>query len=45
MWHTVEYTPQAYVASDIDKFAKTYALDLIGQRPKLASIDGGLFHF
>jgi len=37
----VEYTPQAYIPSDIDKFAKTYAPDLIGKRPELVSIDGG----
>ncbi|KAJ7685503.1 peptidase S8/S53 domain-containing protein [Mycena polygramma] len=38
----VEYTPQAYVASDIDHFASAYAPDLVGKRPVLKSIDGGV---
>jgi hypothetical protein len=41
----VEYTPQAYVPSDLDIFAKTYAPDILGKRPKLVSIDGGQFIF
>ncbi|KAJ7107899.1 peptidase S8/S53 domain-containing protein [Mycena epipterygia] len=38
----VEYTPQAYLASDIDNFAKSYAADLVGKRPVLQAIDGGV---
>ncbi|KAF7975943.1 hypothetical protein HWV62_8231 [Athelia sp. TMB] len=37
----VEYTPQAYVASDLDNFAKKYAAGNVGKRPTLTSIDGG----
>lgn len=37
-----EYSPQAYVPSDIDNFGKTYAPDLVGQRPVFTSIDGGV---
>jgi hypothetical protein len=40
-----EFTPGAYLASDIDNFAKTFAPDLYGKRPKLVSIDGGRFSF
>jgi tripeptidyl-peptidase-1 len=38
----VEYTPQGYVASDLDLFSSTYAPSLVGKRPQLASIDGGV---
>ncbi|KAJ7093316.1 subtilisin-like protein [Mycena belliarum] len=38
----VEYTPQAYVPTDIDVFASYYATDLVGKRPNLVSIDGGV---
>ncbi|KAJ7463327.1 subtilisin-like protein [Mycena latifolia] len=38
----VEYTPQAYVPSDLDKFANVYATDVVGKRPILVSIDGGV---
>ncbi|KAF8144383.1 subtilisin-like protein [Mycena galopus ATCC 62051] len=38
----VEYTPNAYVPSDIDLFAGTWETDLVGKRPVLFSIDGGV---
>ncbi|KAL4071280.1 peptidase S8/S53 domain-containing protein [Scleroderma yunnanense] len=38
----VEYTPQAYVQSDLQLFAKNYSQDLIGKSPNLVSIDGGV---
>lgn len=38
----VEYTPQAYVPSDIDVFSATYEPALSGKRPTLAAIDGGV---
>lgn len=37
----VEYTPQAYLQSDLQMFAKNYSTDLIGKEPYLVSIDGG----
>ncbi|KAI0058458.1 subtilisin-like protein [Artomyces pyxidatus] len=37
----VEFTPQAYVDTDLDKFFKNFSSSQIGQRPKLVSIDGG----
>jgi tripeptidyl-peptidase I len=37
----VEYTPQAYVPSDLDLFFKNFSLRQIGERPILDSIDGG----
>lgn len=43
--YAAEFTPGAYVPSDLDNFGKTYAPDIVGKRPKLVSIDGGLFHF
>jgi len=43
--YTVEYTPQAYIPSDIDNFAKMYEPLLVGSRPKLVSIDGGQYKF
>jgi hypothetical protein len=43
--HIAEFTPGAYVPSDLDNFGKAYAPDIVGKRPKLVSIDGGQFHF
>ncbi|KAF8435036.1 peptidase S8/S53 domain-containing protein [Boletus edulis BED1] len=37
----VEYTPQAYLDSDLQMFARNYSADLIGKKPYLVSIDGG----
>ncbi|CZT04252.1 related to tripeptidyl-peptidase 1 precursor [Rhynchosporium graminicola] len=37
----VEYTPQAYLPGDLDKFFANFSKSAIGQRPILASIDGG----
>jgi tripeptidyl-peptidase I len=37
----VEYTPQAYIPSDLDVFAKNFTPKAKGYRPILASIDGG----
>ncbi|KAF8309184.1 subtilisin-like protein [Clavulina sp. PMI_390] len=37
----VEYTPQSYVPSDLDVFAKNFTPAAVGYRPTLASIDGG----
>ena len=38
----VEYTPQAYVPSDLDLFFKNFSTQQIGNRPILDSIDGGV---
>jgi tripeptidyl-peptidase-1 len=38
----VEYTPQAYVQSDLDMFYKNFTPSLVGTAPKLVSIDGGV---
>ncbi|KAF9222477.1 subtilisin-like protein [Gyrodon lividus] len=38
----VEYTPQAYNARDLDIFATNLSTGLVGKRPKLVSIDGGI---
>ncbi|KAG2122346.1 subtilisin-like protein [Suillus clintonianus] len=38
----VEYTPQAYVQSDLDIFAKNFSTGLEGVSPTLVSIDGGV---
>ncbi|KAL4071281.1 peptidase S8/S53 domain-containing protein [Scleroderma yunnanense] len=38
----VEYTPQAFVQSDLQLFAKNYSHDLVGKSPGLVSIDGGV---
>jgi tripeptidyl-peptidase-1 len=38
----VEYTPQAYVGSDLDLFFANFSPSLVGQRPELISIDGGV---
>ncbi|PCH35493.1 subtilisin-like protein [Wolfiporia cocos MD-104 SS10] len=37
----VEYTPQAYVASDLDLFFSNFSPSQVGERPVLYSIDGG----
>ena len=37
----MEYSPQAYLPSDLQMFAKNYSTDLIGKEPKMVSIDGG----
>ncbi|KAH7883231.1 peptidase S8/S53 domain-containing protein [Phlebopus sp. FC_14] len=37
----VEYTPQAYLQSDLQMFAMNYSQDLIGKEPYMVSIDGG----
>ncbi|KAL6301121.1 peptidase S8/S53 domain-containing protein [Sparassis latifolia] len=37
----VEYTPQAYVPSDLDLFFSNFSPSQIGERPYLYSIDGG----
>ena len=37
----VEYTPQAYVESDLDMFFRNFSPSQVGQRPVLNSIDGG----
>lgn len=39
--HAVEYTPQAYLQTDLQMFAMNYSTDLIGKEPYLVSIDGG----
>ncbi|KAJ7198616.1 subtilisin-like protein [Mycena haematopus] len=38
----VEYTPQAYRGADLDMFAKNFSSSLVGVRPVLKSIDGGV---
>ncbi|KAF2121046.1 peptidase S8/S53 domain-containing protein [Lophiotrema nucula] len=38
----VEYTPQAYVPSDLDLFFKNFSMKQVGDRPILDSIDGGV---
>lgn len=37
----VEYTPQAYVPSDLDLFFSNFSTKQVGDRPILDSIDGG----
>ncbi|KAH9933251.1 subtilisin-like protein [Epithele typhae] len=37
----VEYTPQAYVPSDLDMFFTNFSKSQVGQRPVMDSIDGG----
>ncbi|PCH35494.1 subtilisin-like protein [Wolfiporia cocos MD-104 SS10] len=37
----VEYTPQAYVPSDLDIFFEMFSPSQVGERPVLYSIDGG----
>ena len=38
----VEYTPNAYLASDLDLFFRNFSKSQIGERPVLTSIDGGM---
>ncbi|RDW84876.1 putative tripeptidyl-peptidase 1 [Coleophoma cylindrospora] len=38
----VEYTPQAYLPSDLDLFFANFSPALVGSRPEFESIDGGL---
>lgn len=38
----VEYTPQAYVPSDLDLFFTNFSTSQVGSRPILDSIDGGV---
>jgi tripeptidyl-peptidase-1 len=38
----VEYTPQAYLQSDLDLFYKNFSSSLVGLKPKVVSIDGGV---
>ena len=38
----VEYTPQAYVPSDLDMFFSNFSKRSVGERPILDSIDGGV---
>ncbi|KAK5117542.1 hypothetical protein LTR62_004964 [Meristemomyces frigidus] len=38
----VEYTPQAYVPSDLDLFFRNFSQQQVGNRPILDSIDGGV---
>jgi len=40
----VEYTPQAYLQSDLDMFNQNFSGDLMGKSPKLVSIDDGRLH-
>ncbi|KAH9978682.1 subtilisin-like protein [Lactifluus volemus] len=37
----VEFTPQAYLPSDLDMFFRNFSPSQVGQRPTLVSIDGG----
>lgn len=37
----VEYTPQAYLPADLDKFFANFSKSQVGDRPTLESIDGG----
>jgi tripeptidyl-peptidase-1 len=38
----VEYAPQSYLPADLDKFFRNYSKNMVGQRPTLESIDGGV---
>ncbi|KAI0256021.1 subtilisin-like protein [Lactifluus subvellereus] len=38
----VEFTPQAYLASDLDMFFTDFSNSQVGKRPVLVSIDGGV---
>lgn len=38
---TVEYTPQAYIPSDLDLFFKNFSSSQVGERPEFVGIDGG----
>lgn len=37
----LEFTPQSYVQTDLDRFFHDYAPTLVGRKPDLVSIDGG----
>ncbi|KAJ7762293.1 subtilisin-like protein [Mycena maculata] len=37
-----EYTPQAYLQSDLDMFNRNFSADLVGKSPIFVSIDGGV---
>ena len=41
--YEVEYTPQAYVATDLDMFFSNFSPTQVGERPVLNSIDGGTY--
>ena len=38
----VEYTPQAYRPADLDLFFRNFSRSLVGKRPTLAAVDGGV---
>ncbi|KAJ6491392.1 subtilisin-like protein [Mycena vitilis] len=38
----IEYSPQAYRGADLDMFAKNFSTSLVGARPVLQAIDGGV---
>ncbi|KAH7923647.1 subtilisin-like protein [Leucogyrophana mollusca] len=38
----VQYTPQAYIQSDLDSFARKFSTGLEGKPPVMVSIDGGV---
>ena len=38
----VEYTPQAYLGTDLDLFFGNYSVEQVGNRPTFDSIDGGV---
>ncbi|CAK4032377.1 probable tripeptidyl-peptidase 1 precursor [Lecanosticta acicola] len=40
----VEYTPQAYVPSDLDLFFRNFSTKQVGQRPMFDSVDGGFLY-
>ncbi|KAF8132082.1 peptidase S8/S53 domain-containing protein [Boletus edulis] len=40
----VEYTPQSYLQSDLDMFAKRFGPDLVGVSPETDYIDGGVLN-
>lgn len=39
----VEYTPQAYVPSDLDLFFHNFSSSQVGERPVITNIDGGTY--
>ncbi|KAI6040145.1 Pro-kumamolisin, activation domain-containing protein [Pisolithus marmoratus] len=43
-YRIIEYTPQSFVQSDPQMFAKNFSTDLIGKSPVLVSIDSGRLH-
>ncbi|KAL5531108.1 hypothetical protein ACEPAG_3984 [Sanghuangporus baumii] len=38
----VEFTPQAFLQSDLDMFFHNFSASQVGQKPQLVSIDGGI---